>query len=258
MWLAHRGQHNFTHKSLIQLCHISDEKLGGKEVATPFFKTCTQLLKDSETQSECNNPCLLSSSLIQSPDVEMVEAETGVKEGEEKGSKPANMVELSSDVRLSMSKLRTTRNKNEALRIIRKFKLRLHQVPRHLLQYSPIMEYLLPSMSYMQLLKHWRLMAHYNHFDHPKIFRQCQSILENRKQLQQTNIYPITLLINMHDMGIRDDISKMAPKKVESLKMYYMKQLYNQSFGHGLCCDDGSDLRMHITLNFQENYKTSK
>lgn len=249
MWLTHRGQHGFNHKTLIRLCHISDEKLGGKEVATPFFKTCTQLLKDSETMSPERSTLAASSVNRDDEDVPM----ENVNE-----PKPKSMVEIPSDITLSMSKLRTTKNKNEALRIIKKFNLRLNHVPRHLLKYFPIMDHLLPTMSYMQLLKNWRLMARFNHFDHPKIFRQCQNILENKKLLQDANIYPITLLINMRSMGIRNDISQMAPKRVESLKMHYIKQLYNQSFGHGYSKDrKKNNLRMHITMNFQENYKDS-
>lgn len=204
MWLTHRGAHGFTHKSLIKLCHINDEIIGAVGTVKPFFKTCTELLKSFESSEEAV------------PIENHTDAKTPVDEREQI-AKTNNMdvertksnTELSPSAILSVSRLRTTKNKAEALKIIRKFKLRYHQVPNHLLRFGPIMEALIPTMSYLQLLKSWRNLARY-HFDNPKIMKLCQTLFENKKLLRKDNIHPIVFLMQMRDLGMREDIAKVS------------------------------------------------
>nr|XP_014103722.1 60 kDa SS-A/Ro ribonucleoprotein [Bactrocera oleae] len=245
MWLTHRGAHGFTHKTLIKLCHINDETIGAVGTVTPFFKTCTELLKSSESSEETATIENHSDAKPHVDEMQQIEktATTDVE-------KTQSNTELPSSVILSVSKLRTTNNKTEALKIIRKFKLRYHQVPNHLLRFGPIMEALIPTMSYLQLLKSWRNLARY-HFDNPKIMKLCQTLFENKKLLRKDNIHPIVFLMQMRDMGMREDIAKLAPKRVEALKMPLFKQLYQQSFGN----NQSTGLRMHITINIQKNYR---
>ncbi|XP_017476093.1 PREDICTED: 60 kDa SS-A/Ro ribonucleoprotein [Rhagoletis zephyria] len=244
MWLTHRGAHGFTHKSLIKLCHINDETIGAAGVVTPFFKTCTELLKASESSETAieNHVDVTNRAEDEKKATKATAAEV---------EKTKSNTEMFPTAVLSVSKLRTTKNKAEALKIIRKFKLRYNQVPGHLLRFAPIMETLIPTMSYIQLLKSWRNLARYNHFDNPKIMKLCQTLFENKKLLRKDNIHPIVFLMQMRDLGLRDDIAKVAPKRIESLKMPLLKQLYEQSFGN----NQSTGLRMHITINIQKNYR---
>lgn len=310
MWLEHRGEHGFTHRGLIQLCHVNDETIGGAGVVSPFFKRCTELLKESESGGELVGITLKTPTTKQtlpsknaaklppssssspttagaaatatstsSPSVEQTNDTAAVVKASTccGTAKTTSTIEISPSPVISMSKLRTTKNKNEALKIIRKFKLHYSQVPGHLLRYAPIMEALIPTMSYLQLLKCWRNMARYNHFDNPKILNLCQAILDNKKLMRRENIHPVVLLLQMNDLGIREDLTKvccerrdfsinciglgylnfilqLAPKKVEAMRMSYLQTLYTQSFGN----NQGTGLRMHITINLQSNYKKSE
>lgn len=246
MWLTHRGAHGFTHKSLIKLCHINDETIGAVGVVTPFFKTCTELLKASESSDDAATIENRTDASARA-DEEQQAAKSTVADNENTKSN----TEISPSAVLSVSKLRTTKNKAEALKIIRKFKLRYNQVPGHLLRFGPVMEALIPTMSYLQLLKSWRNLARYNHFDNPKIMKLCQTLFENKKLLRKDNIHPIVFLMQMRDLGIHNDLAKLAPKRVEAMKMPLLKQLYQQSFGN----NQSNGLRMHITINIQKNYR---
>ncbi|XP_004537749.1 60 kDa SS-A/Ro ribonucleoprotein [Ceratitis capitata] len=223
MWLSHRGGHGFTHQSLLKLCHVNDDTIGAAGVVTPFFKTCTELLKMSE----------------------------GSENAVDKEEKSKSSTETTTSAILSVSKLRTTNNKTEALKIIRKFKLRYNQVPIHFLRSGPIMEALIPTMTLKQLLLSWRYLARYNHFENPKVMKLCRSVFENKKLLRKDNIHPIVLLMHMRDLGICDEKSKLTPKRAEALKISLLKPLYQQSFGN----NESTGLRMHITINIQKNYK---
>lgn len=211
MWLNRRGAHGFTHKYLIKICHISDETLGEKTLAQTFFKTCTELLKESETKIVDTPQDIKTDAVIpnNNNNNNIVDTKTA-NEAKASGDKTDESTEINENIIISMSKLRTTKNKAEALKIIRKFKLNYNQVPVHLLRYAPIMEALIPTMSYMQLLHCWRNMAKNNHFEHPKIFKLCQDHLENRKLLHKANIHPIIFLMQMHELGIRGDLTRVS------------------------------------------------
>lgn len=217
-------QHNFTHKILIKLCHLSDEKLGDESLGEYLFgKGVKDKANENESTDALNEPSDVTATVNARPP-------------------------------LTKSRLHLTRIKSEALRIIYKFKVPINEVPRHLLKHYMIVEYYLPTMSHVDLLKIWSHLGRYKHFDRWKIFKQCKSILKSIKTVRNGNLFPITLLLNMHDMGIYGDLSKLDPNRVASLRMDYLKDLYNKSFDDGI----PENIRMHITLNFQENYKNSE
>ncbi|KAI8121631.1 60 kDa SS-A/Ro ribonucleoprotein [Lucilia cuprina] len=260
MWLAHRGLHGFTHKALIKLCHIPDRTIGSAEVVTPFFKTCTELIKEAEasaaTAATVAVPPATSNTGLQATnanETEMVTVKTEVPE--QKPLVKANSTESATptSVVVAISKLRTTKKKHEAIKIIRKFKLPYTQVPGHLLRntHPVIMEAVLPTMSYLQILKCWRKMARFNHFDNPKILKICQKMLENKEFAKKSRVHPVHLLMSLRDIGV-SDLSKIPTKRVEALKLEYLDKLYKDSFHWNT---DGGNLRMHITVNLQSNYK---
>lgn len=270
MWLAHRGLHGFTHKVLIKLCHISDNTIGSSEVATPFFKTCAELIKAAETQITENKPKTAedagqSSSSIGNDGIatDSNANETPVdtekpKAAAQKSLEKPNSVESSTpaSVVVAISKLRTTKKKHDAIKIIRKFKLPYTQVPGHLLRHPVIMEAVLPTMSYLQILKCWRKMARFNHFDtNPKILKICQKMLENKEFAKKSRIHPVHLLMSMHEIGVSSGLCTLPAKRVKTLNLEYLNKLYKESFQWHA---DSGNLRMHITLNLQSNYKKSK
>lgn len=116
------------------------------------------------------------------------------------------------------------------------------------------MEAVLPSMSYLQILKCWRKMARFNHFENPKILKICQKMLENKEFAKKSRIHPVHLLMSLHEIGI-SDMCKLPSKRVEALKLEYLNKLYKDSFHWNT---ESGNLRMHITLNLQSNYKKSK
>uniref|UniRef100_A0A1I8Q4U4 TROVE domain-containing protein n=1 Tax=Stomoxys calcitrans TaxID=35570 RepID=A0A1I8Q4U4_STOCA len=283
MWMAHRGLHGFTHKSLIKLCHISDGTLGSTTVSTLFFKTCTELLKETETEAnavgtppamdnataneggvstdtnanetKANN--LNSQSQEQQHQTNTQPQQTTTQPQQPNPQPPQSNATsnppTSEDLATAVSKLRITKKNHDALKIIRKYKLPYQQVPGHFLSYAPIMAQLIPTMSYMQVLKCWRRMGQNKHLENQRIFKLCKARLENKELARKTNVHPVHILINMHNIGvISGDMSKLPSKKVESYKMDYLDKLYRDSFqwqsGVG-------KLRMHITVNLQSNYK---
>ncbi|KAM7349063.1 RNA-binding protein Ro60 isoform 1-T2 [Cochliomyia hominivorax] len=262
MWLAHRGLHGFTHKTLIKLCHVTDNTIGSAEVVTPFFKTCSELIKEAETQAAALNATTAnpqetgqstSSNAIVATDSNANETPLDKDKTDQKIFQKSNSSDSATptSIVLAISKLRTTKKKHEAIKIIRKFKLPYTQVPGHLLRHPVIMEAVLPSMSYLQILKCWRKMARFNHFDNPKILKICQKMLENKEFANRSRIHPIHLLMSIHDIGI-SDLCKVPTKRVEALKLEYLHKLYKESFHWQT---DSGNLRMHITLNLQNNYK---
>lgn len=262
MWMAHRGLHGFTHKALIKLCHISDGTIGSAEVSTLFFKTCTELINESEKQSEAattNGETANEEEVKETSPVLTTDSnanETKVNDLNVQSNSAPKPPASASDLSMAVSKLRVTKKNHDALKIIRKYKLPYHQVPGHFLGYAPIMAQLLPSMPYLQVLKCWRRMAKNKHFENQRIFKLCKSRLENKELARKTNIHPVQILINMHDIGIvSGDLTKLPNKKVEAYKMQYLNQLYRDSFQWQAGC---GKLRMHITLNLQSNYKKSK
>uniref|UniRef100_A0A1I8M9S1 TROVE domain-containing protein n=1 Tax=Musca domestica TaxID=7370 RepID=A0A1I8M9S1_MUSDO len=259
MWMAHRGLHGFTHKALIKLCHISDGTIGSPEVSTLFFKTCTELINESEKQSEAattNGETPKEEETKETSPVLTTDSnanETKVNDLNVQSNSAPKPPASASDLSMAVSKLRVTKKNHDALKIIRKYKLPYHQVPGHFLGYAPIMAQLLPSMPYLQVLKCWRRMAKNKHFENQRIFKLCKSRLENKELARKTNIHPVQILINMHDIGIvSGDLTKLPNKKVEAYKMQYLDQLYRDSFQWQAGC---GKLRMHITLNLQSNYK---
>lgn len=257
MWLAHRGLHGYTHKGLIKLCHISDDTIGSAEVTTPFFKTCSELIKEAETKVDGTVQPTSSTANGVATDANANETSKGNDKKmlpQQKSLEKPTSESTPTSVVVAIAKLRTTKKKHEAIKIIRKFKLPYTQVPGHLLRHPVIMEAVLPSMSYLQILKYWRKMSRFNHFDNPKILKICQKMLENKELAKKSNVHPIHLLMSMHDIGIKD-LCKMPTKKAESLKLDYLDKLYKESFHWHA---DSGNLRMHITLNLQNNYKKSK
>ncbi|XP_061388272.1 uncharacterized protein LOC133323348 [Musca vetustissima] len=266
MWMCHRGLHGLTHKALIKLCHISDGTIGSPEVSTLFFKTCTELINESEQQTETTktNGETTKAAAEEEGTSEKPTTVLGTTDSNANETKVNDLnaqpnvavpkpAASASDLCMAVSKLRITKKNHDALKIIRKYKLPYHQVPGHFLSYAPIMAQLLPSMPYIQVLKCWRRMAKHKHFENQRIFKLCKSRLENKELARKTNIHPVQILINMHDIGIvSGDLTKLPNKKVESYKMQYLDQLYRDSFQWQSGC---GKLRMHITLNLQSNYK---
>ncbi|KAL9882353.1 RNA-binding protein Ro60 isoform 1-T1 [Glossina fuscipes fuscipes] len=243
MWLKHRGQHGFTHKSLLKLCHISDAKISGSTV--PFFKTCTELVEDSKAKSSVNANELNETT-------ERTNSNPTQEQIDFKKKRVFKMNSTTAQTILDVAKLRTITNKKEALNIIRSNRLRYDQVPTHFLKSASIMEILIPSMTYLQLIKNWRRLAQSKLLQDPKIMQACERMLSNRKL--QRKIQPINFLINMRRMGIRGDITRLSPKRVENMKMKYIQDLYQNLFT--LTPDKSiTDLRMHITINLQASYK---
>lgn len=248
MWMSHRGLHGFTHKALLKLCHISDNTLGSPQVSSLFFKTCTELIKEAESR-EASIPSTEDTS-EEAEKKQAAASDTNAKPP--KGATPAQ----TEDITTAVSKLRVIKKNHDALKIIRKYKLPFHQVPGHFLSYAPIMAQLIPTMSYLQVLKCWRRMGQSKHLENQRIFKLCKARLENKDLARKTNVHPVHILINMHDVGvISGDLSKLPTKKVESYKIEYLDKLYRDSFQWQQGC---GKLRMHITLNLQSSYKKSK
>lgn len=346
MWMAHRGLHGFTHKTLIKLCHISDETMGASDVASPFFLTCTILLKEAETKlNNANKPVIIlptrtskkkseakaidsnanATQTVQAPSnvptQESVDESTAnanimqtdaeapsivpTQESVDESTANANIMQTDADAPsnvptqesvdesttnanamqidaqapsniqpqqnaenpaatvlqpakgsalvVAISKLRTTKKINEAIKIVRKYKLPYTQVPGHWQRNPVIMETCLHSMSYLQILKSWRKMARNNHFEEEaRVFKLCKRLLENREFAKKCRVHPIHLLMSLHDMG---NLDKLPTKKVEALKLDYLTKLYKDSFHWH---QNSGKLRMCITVNLQTNYKKSK
>uniref|UniRef100_A0A1A9W1X2 TROVE domain-containing protein n=1 Tax=Glossina brevipalpis TaxID=37001 RepID=A0A1A9W1X2_9MUSC len=240
MWLKHRGQHGFTHKALLKLCRLSDAKISGSTV--PFFKSCTQLIEDSKIRSNVKENELNKST----------NSNTTKEQTDCKRKRVSKVNTTIAQTMLDVATLRTTTNKKEALNIIRSNRLRYDQVPTHFLKSASIMEVLIPSMTYLQLLKYWRRLAQSKLLQDPKIMQACERMLSNRKL--QRKIQPITFLINMRRMGIRGDITRMSPKRVENMKMKYIQDLYQNLFTFA-SDKSANGMRMHITINLQASYK---
>ncbi|XP_075155967.1 RNA-binding protein Ro60 [Haematobia irritans] len=257
MWMAHRGLHGFTHKTLIKLCHVSDDTLGAPNVSSLFFKTCTELIKESEIVSNGIPPIegeVPNTEKTPATDSNANEATANDLNAPQQNSNVTNnQPPNSEDLATAVSKLRITKKNHDALKIIRKYKLPFKQVPGHFLSYAPIMAQLIPTMSYLQVLKCWRRMGKNKHLENQRIFKLCKARLENKELVRKTNVHPVHILLNMHEAGVvSGEIPKLPKKKVEAYKMEYLDKLYRDSFqwqsGIG-------KLRMHITVNLQSSYK---
>lgn len=255
MWMAHRGLCGFTHKVLIKLCHVTDIELGSADVAKPFFKTCSDLIKETETAPDPKTNNKQTPNQAKQPATNVAAPTVVVKQEREVKTETTKTPPTHEELILGISKLRTTKKNHDALKIIRKYKLPYTQVPGHLLNYAPILTQLLPTMSHFQIFKCWRRMARNRHLDNHKIFKICKSRLENQKLAKQLRLQPIHFLMSMRDNGIVNEAKKMPPKKVASFKMDYLNNLYLDTFQWNA---PGDNLSMHITLNLQSNYKKSK
>ena len=284
MWTEHRGLHGFTHRVLFKLCHISDQVLGcPNEIVKPFFKTCTQILIENNeivvpasASSEQAPPVIKSSSdaTIASAeeslpkDEEKIEDKTEDKmeekmeekiedkmEVEQQDASKSSSKDVPSNVFVAISKLRHTKSKHEAVQIIRKFKLHYNQIPGHLLRYPMIMEAILPTMSYLQILRCWRKMARYHHLKNEKIFIKIKKILGDKETFKKNRLYPIHILLNLRKAASAVDCNKLPPKRQEALRLNYLESLYKDSY---LWHQESGNLRMFITVNLQTNYKKSK
>lgn len=229
MWYKNRrGEHGYTHTKLIRIFGITDEMLGDDKIATPFFQKCWQILSSGEIMQSENH----------------------------RGPK------LYSDALVAMSKLRSINlNPLEAAELVKEYNFKLDEVPRLYYKVPAVMRLLIPQMSYKQLLKYFNQVWRQYQFEDPKGIKLFNDILENKQLLAESDIHPLNYFIELNRIGfrwIRSDKEKGSSstnsKKYVVSRHSYFLSLYKISFG----TNQASGLRMSITINLQDNYKTSE
>ncbi|KAH8368867.1 hypothetical protein KR200_000076, partial [Drosophila serrata] len=141
-------------------------------------------------------------------------------------------------------RLRLLQDSHEALPIVKKLALSWEHVPLHLLNDPGLSKFLLPRMSYDQILESWtRLSRRHRHV------RPLEEQLKDEKRLKAGNVVPVRLLLE--DMRVR------KPKKVVSLgkgqihaSASFLHSVYERSFG----LNKALGRRLHITLNLEQCY----
>ncbi|KAH8238631.1 hypothetical protein KR032_011920, partial [Drosophila birchii] len=149
-------------------------------------------------------------------------------------------------------RLRLLQDSHDALPIVKKLALSWEHVPLHLSHDPGLSKFLLPRMSYDQMLQSWtRLSRRHRHV------RPLEEQLKDEKRLKAGNVAPVRLLLE--DMRVR------KPKRVVSLGILineyllkgqihasasFLHSVYERSFG----LNKALGRRLHITLNLEQCY----
>ncbi|XP_017065773.1 uncharacterized protein LOC108104306 [Drosophila eugracilis] len=137
-------------------------------------------------------------------------------------------------------KLRLMQDPEQALPIVKKLSLSWEHVPLQLFNDSGLAKFLIPRMSYDQLLKCWPrlLRLHYQ-------VRPFAEQLMDEKKLRAGNVSPVRLLL--------EDMRLKKPKKLCATmlrKASFLHNVYELSFGK----NKALGRRLHITLNLEQLY----
>ncbi|KAH8287511.1 hypothetical protein KR054_009262, partial [Drosophila jambulina] len=136
-------------------------------------------------------------------------------------------------------RLRLLQDAHEALPIVKKLALSWEHVPLHLLHDPGLAKFLLPRMSYDQILQSWiRLSRRHRHVC------PLEEQLKDENRLKAGNVAPVRLLLE--DMRLR------KPKKVGLIfsSPSFLHSVYERSFG----LNKALGRRLHITLNLEQCY----
>ncbi|KAH8303117.1 hypothetical protein KR059_000588, partial [Drosophila kikkawai] len=136
-------------------------------------------------------------------------------------------------------KLRLLQDSHEALPIVKKLALSWEHVPLHLLHAPCLSKFLLPGMSYDQILHSWlRLFRRHRHV------RPLEEQLRDEQRLKAGNVPPVRLLLE--DMRVRRPKIKGQIHASSS----FLHSVYERSFG----LNKALGRRLHITLNLEQCY----
>lgn len=327
MWSTRRGDHGFTHKSLIKLCNVTDKILGISPQTALIFQKCSNVIKEADNATEDK----LSEDLKTKVNLQQEEEQNINKKNKKKNKKkklaanatkesstetttPAEVAtaapaavnakptvensalalqndkskstdddksalaaklaakqlkranyqsstvpvsDASKSLTLAMSKLRTTKRKNEALRIISSHELQYKQVPSQYLKHPIVLQYLIPNMNHMQLLKCWRDANGYKVYHNQVVQKIFQTVLDDKKELLR-HIHPIHAKINIERLGLHKHITMSLYLKFEKAQNAYLNEMYGSTLKWAASSKTYNGSRMLITMNLQDRYRSSK
>ncbi|XP_068158193.1 uncharacterized protein [Drosophila tropicalis] len=145
-------------------------------------------------------------------------------------------------------RLDQTPNKSKALPIVEKLNLSYEHIPGHLLRTNQeLATFVLPKMTYDQLLHSWPVFSSLYQCDRTKYREYVESFL-NEQKLQAANISPLRFLLEEKRLGRVK--GKPTTKTPIMNKPNFMSILYKKSFG----LNKPLGLRINITLNLEQLY----
>ncbi|XP_043658620.1 uncharacterized protein LOC122623489 [Drosophila teissieri] len=144
------------------------------------------------------------------------------------------------DIIEGVVKLRLLTDPGQALPIVKKLSLSWEHVPLQLLHDPGLAKFLIPRMSYDQLLQSWPRLSRLHHQVRPF----AEQLLDEKK-LRSGNVPPVRLLLE--DMRLRKP-KKVYPTLVQ--KASFLHSVYEISFGQ----NKALGRRLHITLNLEKTY----
>nr|XP_016942421.1 uncharacterized protein LOC108019172 [Drosophila suzukii] len=155
---------------------------------------------------------------------------------------PAFLTPLSSSRGIieGVVKLRLLQDPEQALPIVKKLSLSWEHVPLQLFNDPGLAKFLIPRMSYEQLLRSWPRLSRMQHQVRPF----AEQLLDEKK-LKAGNVPPVRLLLE--DMRLRKP-RKLYPTCLR--KASFLHSVYEISFGK----NKALGRRLHITLNLEQHY----
>ncbi|XP_070075453.1 uncharacterized protein [Drosophila takahashii] len=139
-------------------------------------------------------------------------------------------------------KLRLLQDPEQALPIVKKLALSWEHVPLQLLNDPGLAKYLVPRMSYEQLLRSWPRLSRLHHQVRP-----FAAQLLDEKKLKAGNVPPVRLLLE--DMRLRKP-RKCDCRVILMQRASFLHSVYEASFGQ----NKALGRRLHITLNLEQHY----
>ncbi|XP_044317134.1 uncharacterized protein LOC108039347 [Drosophila rhopaloa] len=140
-------------------------------------------------------------------------------------------------------KLRLLQDPEEALPIVKKLSLSWEHVPLQLFNEPGLAKYLIPRMTYDQLLRCWpRLSRLHNQV------RPFAEQLMDEKKIKAGNVAPVRLLLE--DMRLRMPRKMVIVCPTRTQRANFLHGVYEASFGQ----NKPLGRRLHITLNLEQFY----
>ncbi|XP_026847166.1 uncharacterized protein LOC6599319 isoform X2 [Drosophila persimilis] len=146
----------------------------------------------------------------------------------------------------SIIKLRKTKTAQEALPVLKELSLTYDQVPDHLRSDPALAEFLIPMISYEQLLKTSPRVLRLSKRKAKVSYIKYQEQLLNQTKMKAANIAPLRILLEtMRLHKHKGETSAISPKRPN-----FLYNVYAASFGHNKALGK----RLHITLNLEKLY----
>ncbi|XP_017112387.1 uncharacterized protein LOC108135944 isoform X2 [Drosophila elegans] len=140
-------------------------------------------------------------------------------------------------------KLRLLQDPEQALPIVKKLSLSWEHVPLQLLNDPALAKFLVPRMTYDQLLQCWPRLSRL----HSQVRAFADQLLDEKK-LKAGNVPPVRLLLE--DMRLRRPRKVVIVCPTRTQRANFLHSVYEASFGQ----NKALGRRLHITLNLEQFY----